>query len=185
MFSGPLLAAFVVYHLYHFTLGPHLKHDEFGIPLAYENVVAGFSDPIAVALYLIAMVFLGLHLYHGVWSMFQSVGVNHPKYTVWLRRFAAKLLGRSRIDLTPLALRRGPAELRAGFERLLATTERPHFVFEMRSSVFAMPDVWNRIRASLDFILSHPEAHRFRFVTPHEALEHLGCVSSSVTWAAA
>jgi succinate dehydrogenase / fumarate reductase, cytochrome b subunit len=89
MWSGPLLAAFVAYHLYHFTLGPHLKHDEFGMPLAYENVVAGFSDPIAVGLYLVAMAFLGLHLYHGVWSMFQSVGANHPKYTAPLRRFAA------------------------------------------------------------------------------------------------
>jgi succinate dehydrogenase / fumarate reductase cytochrome b subunit len=88
MFSGPMLATFVIYHLYHFTLGPHLLHDEAGIPLAYQNVVAGFSDPIAVALYLIAMSFLGLHLYHGVWSMFQSMGWNHPRYTPKLRQLA-------------------------------------------------------------------------------------------------
>jgi succinate dehydrogenase / fumarate reductase cytochrome b subunit len=88
MYSGPLLFAFVAYHLYHFTLGPHLLHDDKGIPLAYQNVVAGFSDPIAVGLYLVAMGFLGLHLYHGVWSMFQSVGWNHPKYTPKLRRMS-------------------------------------------------------------------------------------------------
>jgi hypothetical protein len=42
--------------------------------------------------------------------------------------------------------------------------------------VFALPPVWQRITASLDFILSHPAARRFRFVTPHEALRMLGCL---------
>ena len=102
-----------------------------------------------------------------------------------LRRFAAKLIGRSRIDLSPLALRRGPAELRPGFERILSTCEQPHFVFEMRCNVFDAPDVWRRIQACLDYILSHPEAHRFRFVTPHEALELLGCVPASAARTAA
>jgi succinate dehydrogenase / fumarate reductase cytochrome b subunit len=89
MYSGPMLALFVGYHLYHFTLGPHLLHDERGYPRVYENVVAGFSDPIAVVLYLTAMVFLGLHMHHGVWSLFQSVGFHHPRYTPMLQRFAA------------------------------------------------------------------------------------------------
>lgn len=92
-----------------------------------------------------------------------------------LRRFAATLIGRRRIELSPLALRRGPAELRPGFECILSGTERPHFVFEMRSNVYGLPEVWRRIQASLDFILSHPQARRFRFVTPHQALELLGC----------
>ncbi len=35
------------------------------------------------------MLLLCLHLYHGVWSMFQSVGVSHPRYTFWLKRFSA------------------------------------------------------------------------------------------------
>ena len=35
------------------------------------------------------MLLLCLHLYHGVWSMFQSVGVSRPRYTVWLKRLAA------------------------------------------------------------------------------------------------
>jgi len=89
LYSGPMLAAFIAYHLYHFTLGPHLMHDPVtGVPMAYENVVAGFEDPLAVILYLTAMAFLGLRLYHGVWSMFQSVGWSHPKYTPRLRLFA-------------------------------------------------------------------------------------------------
>jgi succinate dehydrogenase / fumarate reductase cytochrome b subunit len=89
LYSGPMLAAFVGYHLYHLTLGPHLLHDPLtGHPLAYQNVVAGFRDPVASGLYLVAMAFLGLHLYHGTWSMFQSVGASHPRYTPVLRRFA-------------------------------------------------------------------------------------------------
>ena len=38
--------------------------------------------------YIVAMVALGLHLYHGVWSMFQSLGWNHPRYNPWRRGFA-------------------------------------------------------------------------------------------------
>lgn len=87
LYSGPMLAAFVAYHLYHFTIGPHLLRDPLtGYPLAYENVVQGFKDPVASGIYLIAMAFLGLHLYHGLWSMFQSIGASHPRYTPMLRK---------------------------------------------------------------------------------------------------
>jgi succinate dehydrogenase / fumarate reductase cytochrome b subunit len=89
LISGPLLALFVGYHLYHLTLGPHLLHDERGYPHVYDNVVAGFSDPIASGLYVLAMVFLGLHIHHGVASMFQSVGFHHPRYTPILGRVSA------------------------------------------------------------------------------------------------
>ncbi len=44
--------------------------------------------PVAIA-YIVAMLLLGTHLYHGVWSMFQSLGVSHPRYTPMLKRFAA------------------------------------------------------------------------------------------------
>jgi len=88
MVSGPLLGLFIVYHLYHLTLGPHLRHDADGFPLVYENVVAGFSDPVGSGIYIVAMGFLGMHLAHGVWSMFQSVGWNHPKYMPLIRRAA-------------------------------------------------------------------------------------------------
>lgn len=93
-----------------------------------------------------------------------------------LRSFAKSLIGRGRAALTPLALRNGPVELREGFNRILYEAERPHFVFEMRCSVFDAPPVWRRVQESLDFILSHPEARRFRFVTPHKLLQMLGCV---------
>lgn len=87
MWSGPIIAAFIVYHLMHFTFG--IVHPDFRDLHPYENVVAGFRViPVSIA-YIFAMLLLGMHLYHGIWSMFQSVGINHPRYTPFLKKFAA------------------------------------------------------------------------------------------------
>lgn len=85
--SGPIIFAFIVYHLLDFTFGRVNPHYESGN--VYGNVVASFQlIPVAV-FYIIAMLLLCLHLYHGLWSMFQSLGVAHPRYTPMLRRGAA------------------------------------------------------------------------------------------------
>ena len=76
--SGVLIFAFVVYHLMHFTFGN--AHPSFIEGDVYHNFIAGFrSVPVAVA-YIIAMLLLGLHMRHGFWSMFQTLGVSHPRY---------------------------------------------------------------------------------------------------------
>src|SRR6266566_1223049 len=87
MLSGPIIAAFVVFHLLHLTTGT--IHPQF-VPLhAYENLVNGFSViPFALA-YIALMFFIGFHLSHGAWSMFQSVVFSHPRYTPLIRRAAA------------------------------------------------------------------------------------------------
>jgi succinate dehydrogenase / fumarate reductase cytochrome b subunit len=87
--SGPILFFFIVYHLSHLTTGQTLRGFEEGE--VYRNVILGFRDPIAFVAYLIAMGCLGFHLVHGVWSAFQSLGVNHPKYTPKLRNLATGL----------------------------------------------------------------------------------------------
>lgn len=85
--SGPIILAFVIYHLLQFTFGvtgvPNFQEAD-----VYRNVVSGFQQPIISIWYIISMVLLCLHLRHGVWSMFQTLGVNHPRYTPILR-FAA------------------------------------------------------------------------------------------------
>jgi len=53
-------------------------------------VVHGFQRPFVSAIYITAMLALGLHLYHGAWSMLQSLGLNHPRYN-GIRRAAAIL----------------------------------------------------------------------------------------------
>jgi succinate dehydrogenase / fumarate reductase cytochrome b subunit len=87
MWSGPILFFFIVYHLLHLTGGQ--AHPQFKEGDVYHNLVAGFQQTPAALAYIVAMIMLANHLYHGAWSMFQSLGVNHPKYTPILKRFSA------------------------------------------------------------------------------------------------
>lgn len=86
MLSGPVIGLFVIGHLLHLTTGT--IHPQFEELRAYENVVHGFSNPIASVLYIVAMILVGFHLSHGVWSMFQSIGFSHPRYTPLIRKFS-------------------------------------------------------------------------------------------------
>jgi succinate dehydrogenase / fumarate reductase cytochrome b subunit len=85
--SGPVIAAFVIIHLLHLTTGT--IHPGVFVELhAYENVISGFTPPFAL-LYIVVMLLVGTHLSHGIWSMFQSVGFSHPRYTPMIKKFAA------------------------------------------------------------------------------------------------
>ncbi|MFQ5747793.1 MAG: succinate dehydrogenase cytochrome b subunit [Gemmatimonadota bacterium] len=85
--GGVLLLAFVVYHLMHFTWGN--AHPDFVPGDAYHNFVTGFQVwPVSVA-YMLAMVVLGLHLYHGIWSSFQTFGLNGGRFNRIRRPLAA------------------------------------------------------------------------------------------------
>jgi len=72
--GGVLILLFVLYHLAHFTFGPEWAHPDFVPGDVYHNVVAGFRVPWVSAFYIVAQVALGFHLYHGLWSMFQTLG---------------------------------------------------------------------------------------------------------------
>ncbi len=76
--SGVIVLSFVVYHLLHFTVGS--AHPDFVAGDVYHNVVIGFSAWPVALFYILSMVLLGLHLRHGVWSLFQSLGVSHPRH---------------------------------------------------------------------------------------------------------
>src|SRR4051812_9044840 len=85
LLSGLVILAFVIFHLLHFTFGAiqseyHGAEDPAGRPDVYAMVIHGFRNPIITISYVIAQLFLGLHLYHAVPSMFQSVGLKHPRY---------------------------------------------------------------------------------------------------------
>ncbi|MGD0618286.1 MAG: succinate dehydrogenase cytochrome b subunit [Bryobacteraceae bacterium] len=85
--SGPIIFVFVVYHIMQFTLG--VGGTEYVELHPYENVVHGFRNPLVAGFYIFAMILLCTHLYHGLWSMFQTLGVSHPRYSPILRRGAA------------------------------------------------------------------------------------------------
>jgi succinate dehydrogenase / fumarate reductase cytochrome b subunit len=76
--GGPLLLLFIVYHLLHFTVGS--THPDFVRGDVYHNVVAGFQSGPVTFFYLLSMVALSLHLFHGVDSMLQTLGLSHPRY---------------------------------------------------------------------------------------------------------
>lgn len=77
--SGVLLLLFVVYHLLHFTFGVRAVHPQFVPGDVYHNFITGFQNPLVAGAYIVAMLALGLHLYHGAWSMLQTVGLSHPR----------------------------------------------------------------------------------------------------------
>ena len=84
--SGYLIAFYIVFHLMHLTWGN--VHHNFVLGNPYANLVSGFQIlPIALV-YIAANLLLGMHLYHGLWSMFQSLGLNHPSYNASRRYFA-------------------------------------------------------------------------------------------------
>src|SRR5271154_718229 len=86
--SGPIVLAFIIFHLLHLTAGiidPGAAYIEGDV---YHNVVAGFQVWWVSVWYIFAICLLGLHLRHGIWSMFQSVGLNHPRYTPLLKNAA-------------------------------------------------------------------------------------------------
>ena len=91
MWSGPIILAFVIYHLLNFTFGTVHPGGPFDEHNVYNNVVTGFQFWPSSVFYIIAMIMLCYHLYHGLWSRFQSLGFNHPVYTPWIQR-AAKVV---------------------------------------------------------------------------------------------
>jgi succinate dehydrogenase / fumarate reductase cytochrome b subunit len=92
--GGLLILAFIIYHLLHLTFGAvgygpgQYQHAENGEFQVYNNVVLGFQNPFIVGFYVFTMIFLGFHLFHGVWSMFQTLGLNSAKYTGLLKGLA-------------------------------------------------------------------------------------------------
>jgi succinate dehydrogenase / fumarate reductase cytochrome b subunit len=93
MWSGPIVAAFVIFHVLHLTVGAVVPLQDIGgdvtQPDVHANVIQGFQNPLISGFYILAMILLCMHLYHGLWSMFQSLGLYHPRYTPKLKTGAA------------------------------------------------------------------------------------------------
>lgn len=86
--GGVIILLFIFYHLAHLTFGGHVTPVPFIKGDVYHNVVAGFQVWWVAAIYIVANLALGLHLYHGLWSMFNSLGLNHQRFNLWRRYFA-------------------------------------------------------------------------------------------------
>jgi len=86
-YTGTVILLFLLWHLADLTWGT--VNPDFVRGDVYRNMVASFERPLVAALYIVANIALGLHLFHGGWSMFQSLGLNNPRWNSWRRMFAA------------------------------------------------------------------------------------------------
>jgi succinate dehydrogenase / fumarate reductase cytochrome b subunit len=90
--SGTIFGAFLLFHLADLTWGIQpMAPETWERGEVYANFVATFSRAPVTIFYVVAMVLLGLHLYHGAWSMFQSLGINHPRFNAARKVFAIGL----------------------------------------------------------------------------------------------
>ncbi len=89
--GGAAIAAFLLYHVAHFTWGSFLLQADFVRGQPYQNLVVGFQNPIHVTLYLGALIVVGFHLYHGAWSFFQTMGWRSEAFNKGTRVLASVL----------------------------------------------------------------------------------------------
>lgn len=89
-YTGTVLLVFLIIHLLNFKFGSQYQVTVDGIQMRdlYRTVVEYFANPLYVSWYVFAMLCLGLHTSHGFHSMFQSWGINHPKYTPTIKTLA-------------------------------------------------------------------------------------------------
>jgi len=88
LITGVIVLVFIVYHLAHLTWGLSWLHPNFVRGEARANLILGLESPLTAAWYVAANLALGLHILHGTWSLFQSLGVTNPRFNKWRRNFA-------------------------------------------------------------------------------------------------
>lgn len=85
-YSGVIVLLFIAFHVADLTTGTtnpeHVSGD------IYNNMIASFERVPVAAAYIVANLALGLHIFHGVWSLFQSIGANNDLYNRWRRYLA-------------------------------------------------------------------------------------------------
>lgn len=103
--TGIILTLFIIFHLLDLTWGrtgaDHVPGN------VYQNIINSFTRvPVAIA-YIAANIAIAIHLYHGAWSMFQSLGINSPRFNPWRRGFAiglASIIGIGNISIPLLVV---------------------------------------------------------------------------------
>ena len=89
--TGVIVGLFVIFHLLDLTFGP--ANPDFVRGQVYDNAIESFRRVPVAIVYIVANLALGIHIFHGAWSMFQSLGLNNPKFNAWRRYFAIGFAG--------------------------------------------------------------------------------------------
>ncbi len=102
LWGGVIIFLFLVYHIADLTLG--LTNPDFVAGEVYNNVITSFQIWWVALIYIVAQIALAFHIYHGAWSVFQSLGLSNPRYDEWRRWLAvvfalALLIGNSSIPI--------------------------------------------------------------------------------------
>jgi succinate dehydrogenase / fumarate reductase cytochrome b subunit len=90
-YTGVVILLFLIFHLADLTWGT--ANPDYVRGDVYRNLVASLERPLVSLIYIVANIALGLHLFHGAWSLFQSLGLNNPRWNSWRRWFATGFAG--------------------------------------------------------------------------------------------
>ena len=158
--TGIIIGLYLLFHLADLTWG--FANPDFVRGAAYDNLVASFERwPVAI-IYIAANIALGIHLFHGGWSMFQSLGLNSPRYNGARRVFAAGFAVHRRRHQLPVPDRRARrhrrltshVHLRPDLSRPPTTTRSPTVALTLDSKVPDGPlaDKWNNHKFDLKLV---------------------------------
>jgi succinate dehydrogenase / fumarate reductase cytochrome b subunit len=84
--GGVIIGLFIVYHILDLTFGAANPAGTNATP--YEKLIASFQNPIATAVYVVALILLGMHLRHGIWSATQTLGQSNRRRERTVNAFA-------------------------------------------------------------------------------------------------
>jgi succinate dehydrogenase / fumarate reductase cytochrome b subunit len=106
-YAGVFILLFVVFHILHMTTGD--VHPDFVHGDVYHNLLVGLGGWPIAGVYILAAAAVGLHLYHGIWSATQTLGLNFPRIERWRRpvSIAIALIVGLGFALVPLAIATG------------------------------------------------------------------------------
>ena len=86
--SGIIVLLFLIWHLADLTIGVEAVNPDFERGMVYHNLVSSLSRWPVWIFYVAAQVALAFHIWHGAWSLFQSLGINNPRFNRFRRIFA-------------------------------------------------------------------------------------------------
>jgi succinate dehydrogenase / fumarate reductase cytochrome b subunit len=86
IWSGLLILGFVIFHLLDLTVG--VIHPEFEHGQVYANILRSLGSVVGAGIYVVSMIALGFHLWHGLWSVFQSLGFSNRGLSAGIQKFA-------------------------------------------------------------------------------------------------
>jgi succinate dehydrogenase / fumarate reductase cytochrome b subunit len=84
--TGVIVLLFLIFHLADLTLGQ--ANPDYIAGAVRHNMIASMSQPVIAVIYMVANIALAIHIYHGAWSLFQSIGTQNSKFDDWRRYFA-------------------------------------------------------------------------------------------------